>query len=382
MKYFTVTLLKGTFIGLTVLSIVCQDNKWQENLKLEAETTPRNYLNVPFVKPNNCKTLYTTPGNWPIFENRGPLDRSPKDKSSKVITLGTGDPSPNPYRYGPANAVIVNGYPYFIDCGEGWWRALTKSILSQGAIDLVDVFSLKNLKYMFITHLHEDHTVGLPSFISNPFKFGTGGNKKVFGPAGIGKMIGHINAAWRIDRNEIFQGAVRLQHSRGDGATAVGIPLRSKIGTKGSQFFEDDYVKVFAYPTIHGALKHTYAYRFETKPDNRILVFGGDGHYSKGLVEAAKNADILFIEGITRKNIGHATWGGSTTEEKVKSISYYHMFPSDLKRVQVESKVKHIVLIHVQNFNTPEKFDRLGVLKEMIDAGVKNIVQAQDGDLY
>jgi len=39
-------------------------------------------------------------------------------------------------------------------------------------------------------------------------------------------------------------------------------------------------------------------------------------------------------------------------------------------------------LVHSQNYNTPEKFDRLGVLQEMIDEGIENILLAQDGDLY
>jgi len=44
--------------------------------------------------------------------------------------------------------------------------------------------------------------------------------------------------------------------------------------------------------------------------------------------------------------------------------------------------VKNIVMVHVQNYNDPEHFDRLGVLKEMIDEGISNILLAQDGDLY
>ena len=129
-------------------------------------------------------------------------------------------------------------------------------------------------------------------------------------------------------------------------------------------------------------MEHTYAYRFVTKPDNRVLVFGGDGHYSKGLVAAAKNADILFIEGITRKDLKYVVWGGDTVEKKLKVIGAYHMFPSDLKKVQTESGVKSIVLVHVQNYSPPETFKRLGVLNEMIKAGVKQVLQAQDGDLY
>jgi ribonuclease Z len=366
-------------IGLSGLANSVSAQTYEDNLKKGATTTERNEMNVPFVKPENWKTPFTSPGYWPIFENRGPIDRSPADKPSKVLVMGSGDPTPNPYRFGPALAVIVNGYPYFVDSGEGWWRALGKSVQSQGALDLASVFALPNLKYMFLTHLHEDHTIGLPSFISNPFKFGIGADKKVYGPDGVDQMIGHINAAWRIDRNEMFQGST---HQKGDGSTAVGIPVDPRTGLEGAPIFEDANVSVVAYPTKHGALKHTYAYRFTTKPDNRVLVFGGDGHYSKGLVAAAKDADILFIEGITRDKIGVAPWGGKTEEEKVKTIGAYHMFPSDMKKVQDESGVKNIVMVHVQNYSDPETFDRLGVLKEMQKEGVNNILQAQDGDLY
>lgn len=352
---------------------------YEEKLAQGAATTKQNFLNVPFAKPKNWKTPYGNPDYWPSNYPRGPIDRSPKDKSSKVITLGTGDPAPNPYRFGPAHAVIVNGFPYFVDAGEGWWRAVGKSVLSQDAMDLASVFGLKNLKYMFLTHLHEDHTVGLPSFISNPYKFGPGPDKKIYGPSGIDDMIAHINAAWKLDRNEMFQGSTT---QKADGSTGIGVPVWPKTDVKGRMIFEDDNVRVEAFPTKHGFLEHTFVYRFTTKPDGRILVFGGDGHYSEGLVNAAKNADVLVIESITRKNIMFVVWGGKTEDEKVKTIGAYHMFPKDMKRVQDESGVKQIVMTHVQNYNEPEKFDRLSVLKEMQAAGVKNILLAEDGDLY
>jgi ribonuclease BN (tRNA processing enzyme) len=373
------TLLTLALVGLATAATA---QTWEENLAAGAATTEKNHLNVPFNTITNMKTAYSQPGNWPIFENRGPIDRSPKDKPSKVLVMGSGDPNPNPYRRGPALAVIVNDYPYFIDAGEGWWRAVGYSVQSQSAIDLASIMNLQNLKYMFLTHLHEDHTVGLPSFISNPYKFSGnlgGVDKKVYGPEGVDKMMAHINSAWRIDRNEMAQGSIMAKF---DGATAVGIPVWPQMDVNGRKSFEDDNVVVEAFPTGHGFLKHTNAYRFTTKPDNRVLVFGGDGHYSEGLANAAKDADILFVEGITRKNIKHAPWGGQTEEEKVKVIGAYHMFPSDMKKLQKKSGVKNIVMVHVQNYDTPEKFDRLTVLNEMIDEGVTNILQAADGDLY
>jgi ribonuclease Z len=365
-----------------VLTSAASAQTYKEKLAAGAEKTKQNHLNVPFVMPKNSKTVYTFPGNWPTYENRAPIDRSPQDKPSKVLVMGSGDPNPNPYRYGPALAVIVNDYPYFIDAGEGWWRAVGKSVTSQGALDLAAIMTPPNLKYMFLTHLHEDHTVGLPSFISNPYKFaGTAGaaDKKVYGPEGVDEMIANINSGWRLDRNEMFQGSIM---AKADGSTAVGIPVWPHVDVKGRKIFEDDNVMIEAFPTKHGFLEHTVAYRFTTKPDGRTLVFGGDGHYSEGLVEAARDADVLFVEGITRKNIKYASWGGDTVEEKVKTIGAYHMFPSDMKKLQDDSGVKEIVMVHVQNYNSPENFDRLGVLKEMQDEGVTNILQAQDGDLY
>jgi len=116
-----------------------------------------------------------------------------------------------------------------------------------------------------------------------------------------------------------------------------------------------------------GNLEHTYAYRCTANSDGRVFTFGGDGKYSKGLVNAAKWADILFVEGITRKDVKYATWGGDTEAEKVKVIGAYHMFPADPKKVYDESKVKNIVMVHVQNYNTPNSFDRLKILNEMIN---------------
>lgn len=373
-KAVALALVTGA-LAMTAASAQSHD----ELLAQGAATTEQNYLNAPFAKPDNWKTPYTSPAYWATNYPRGPIDRSPKDKSSKVITMGTGDPPPNPFRYGPAHAVIVNGYPYFVDAGEGWFRALGKSVLSQGAMDLATVFDLQNLKYMFLTHLHEDHTVGLPSFISGPFKFGPGQDKKIYGPPGVDDMVAHINAAWKLDRNEMFQGSTT---QKADGSTATGVPVWPETDDGGRLIYEDDNVKVEAFPTKHGFLHHTYAYRFTAKPDGRIMAFGGDGHYSEGLVNAAKDADVLVVEGITRKNVKFVSWGGDTEDEKVKVIGAYHMFPKDMKKVYDESGVKLIVMTHVQNYNDPENFDRLSVLKEMQDAGVKNILLAEDGDIY
>lgn len=352
---------------------------YADNLAKGAETTERNYMNNPFVRPAE-DTYLVAPETWPIFYNRSPLDRSPKDKSSKILTLGTGMPSANTYRFGPAMVLIVNDYPYFIDCGEGWFRALNRAAITQKGMDLTKVFAINNLKYLFLTHLHEDHTVGIPSFILSPYKYGCTTDKVIFGPVGTSNLVDCIIRGWKVDVQEVVQGAM---HSTPQGSSASVGEIDPDDEFPGP-IFEDDNVKVEAFRTYqaHGALKYTYAYRFTTKPDGRVIAFGGDGHYTKGLIEAAKNADVLVMEGCTWKNIKYSPWGGDTVEEKQKVLGTLHMFPKDMKRVQDESGVKTIVMVHEQNYNSPENYTRLGLLKEMQEAGVKNIYSAVDGDLY
>jgi len=363
-------------LGIGQVSIA---DDYADNLAKGAKTTERNYMNDPFVRPTQVNYL-VLPETWPIFYNRGPLDRSPEDKSSKLLTMGTGLPSANTYRFGPAMALIVNDYPYFIDCGEGWFRALNRSAITQNGVDLTKVFELNNLKYLFLTHLHEDHTVGIPSFILSPYKYGCATDKVIFGPRGTEDLVDCILNGWQVDRQTGTQGPT---HATPQGSSAAVGEIDPDNEFPGP-FFEDNNVKVEAFRTYqaHGSLKYTYAYRFTTKPDGRVIAFGGDGHYSKGLIEAAKNADILVMEGCTWKNLKYAPWGGKTLKEKEKNIGSLHMFPKDMKRVQEDSGVKTIVMVHEQNYSSPENYNRLALLHEMQEAGVKNIYSAMDGDLY
>lgn len=367
------------FIGLLSIGVMTFvfANTYQDNLKLGAKTTKRNYMNDPFVQPTKF-TLMNLPETWAIYYNREPLDRSPKDKSSKIVTIGTGTPFPNPYRFGPASALVVNGYPYFIDCGEGWFRAVNRTIMTQKGIDGAEVFAVKNMKYMFLTHLHEDHTVGLPSFILSPYKIGPSVDKVIFGPQGTQNLVDSIVKGWRDDIQEMFQGSTHKTPA-GSGVSVGNIYPPVDVA---GPIFEDDNVKVEEFRTKHGALRYTFAYRFTTKPDNRVIVFGGDGRYSEGLADAAKGADVLVIESMTWKNLIDAPWGGDDLAEKRKQVGYYHLFPQDLKRIQEQSGVKEIVLIHEQNYSKPDKFELLGLLHEVQEAGVKNVYSAIDGDMY
>jgi ribonuclease Z len=354
--------IKHSLSTLTLLASLTFSAMAQES----KEPYPRE-----FVRPTKT-TQYNSAESWPIQFDRDPVNLAPKDCKSPVLVIGTGLPTPNAFRTGPSLAVIANGYPYFVDAGEGVWRGIGQAVVMHGDW-LNDVMEVSNLKYLFLTHLHEDHTVGIPTWILSPYKWGSRADKEIYGPKGTKSMIDHILAAWTIDIAEMQDGSA--------GAPPEGSRATSHDLTENGVVFEDDNVKVSAFRTKHGALKYTFAYRFETA--DRIIAFAGDGHYSQGVVDAAKDADILFTEAFSLENIAYSTWGGDTVEEKKKTISPYHMFPEDLVRIKNESGVKSVVLIHEQNYAPPEKYSRTGLVDEIKRAGLTGpIYSSIDGDIY
>ena len=326
------------------------------------------YNNDPFTKPGVINPL-TLPDAWPVNIHRNPHNLSPEDTNTKLVVLGTGMPLPNPYRSGPGYAVIVNGYPYLVDAGEGIWRSIARAALVNGD-EFTTGLAPHKLKYLFVTHLHEDHTVGIPSLLLNPFKL----TSKIYGPVGISDMVSHVRAAWKID--------IAAELSDGydpEGARATGHEIDfDKSGT----VYEDDNVTVEAFRTIHGPLEDTFAYRFTSS--DRVVVFTGDGGpYHRNIVDAAMNADILVAEAVTEENIRHAPWGGDTVEEKKKEIFRYHFSPAVLARIAKEANVNTIVLSHEQNYNSGESYDALGLVKEIKAAGFEgDIYSAMDADVY
>ena len=202
---------------------------------------------------------------------------------TQVIMLGTGTPTPDPKRSGPAVAIVVNDTPYIVDFGPGLIRrAATLSPASGGAIKGLDI---KLINRAFLTHLHSDHTSGFSDLILTPWVNGRDEPLEVYGPEGIVEMTHHLLEAYQEDIRYRIYG---LESANDQGWRVNAHAIKAGV------VYKDENVTVEAFKVRHGAWPNAFGYRFTT-PD-RVIVISGDAAPDANLEQYARDADILVHE--------------------------------------------------------------------------------------
>jgi ribonuclease BN (tRNA processing enzyme) len=208
---------------------------------------------------------------------------------TKVVVLGSGTPAADPRHGGIWVAVVVNGQPYIIDCGPGFWRNSQASTPEYGG--KIAALEPKKLTRLFLTHLHFDHTEGMTEFMLSPWTLERKEAPQVYGPPGTADMVNHLMQAYAKD--------IYIQMFGLERTNATGWKWLVKEVLPG-EVYKDDNVQITAYQNKHGSWDYSYAYRVVTyKPDgtvDRTIVFSGDTALFDGMEEVYAGADILFHE--------------------------------------------------------------------------------------
>lgn len=200
---------------------------------------------------------------------------------TRVVILGTGNPNSDPDRWGPAVAVVVGGQAYLVDAGAG----VVRRAAAAARIHDLPLTEL-DLKRVFITHLHSDHTLGLPDLMFSPWVLGRPEPLEVYGPPGLERMAHHLLEAWREDIDMRLFGLEPQPYV--DGYSAVIHESR------GGLIYEDEHVRVEAIPVSHGSWPYSFGYRFQTA--DRTIVISGDARPGPSLIEACNGCDVLVHE--------------------------------------------------------------------------------------
>ena len=205
---------------------------------------------------------------------------------TRVVLLGTGNPPADPDRSGPATAVVVNGTPYLVDFGAGVVRRAKSAVVDKGIAALEPV----NLRVVFLTHLHSDHTVGYPDLILTPWVLGRRVPLEVYGPAGIKRMTDHLLEAYSAD----FETRTKDRGLYTVGAFPEGHAVNAHE-IRAGVVYKDANVTVTAFPTKH--TMESYGYRFDA-PD-RSIVISGDTNPTQATIDACHGCDVLIHEVLT-----------------------------------------------------------------------------------
>ena len=260
------------------------------------------------------------------------LDTTAKVSKTRVVVLGTGTPSADPERSGPAVAIVVNDHAYLVDCGPGVVRRAA-------AAEKNGFAALKptDLKTIFITHLHSDHTLGYPDLIFSPWVLGRTEPLNAYGPPGLRKMTQHIERAWSED--------IRIRRRGLEQANATGYKVGvHEIST--GVVYRDKNVTVTAFPVKHGSWKYAFGFRFDTK--DRRIVISGDTAPTEEVVRMCDGCDLLLHEIYNPRGdeLKEAHWD-----------EYFHSFhtsPAELAAIARKARPKMLVVYHQVLERLPE----------------------------
>lgn len=268
-----------------------------------------------------------------IFGGAGRAIADDANPHTQVVVLGTGNPSADPERSGPAIAIVVNGRAYLVDCGPGVVRRAAGAEKNG-----IAALKAKQLSIVFITHLHSDHTLGYPDLIFSPWVLGRREPLEAYGPRGLKSMTDHIEKAWHED--------VRVRQRGLEQANAEGYRVNAHTIRPGV-VYRDENVTVTAFAVKHGIWKEAYGYKFETR--DRKIVISGDTAPSDEVVRACNGCDVLLHEVFNPH-------GEELKEEHWREyFRTFHTSPAELGEIARRARPKLLVVYHQSLEKLPEQ---------------------------
>ncbi len=240
-----------------------------------------------------------------------------------LIVLGSGMPVPDPARAGPAYAVVFNERTFVFDAGSGVMRRIAAAGLP-----------IDGVTRLFLTHLHSDHTLGLPDVMLTTWVMGRKSAMEIVGPPGTSRMTDALLTAWSEDIRVRTDG---LELGQRDGQ-------RVRVSeTAGGVVYDSAGVQITAVRVPHGDWETSLAYVIETP--TRKLVLSGDTAPSEALFTAAQGADVLVHEAYPAVRLHPENRPGG--DEWPHYMQTFHTSDVEIGRLAAAHSIKRVVLSHV-----------------------------------
>lgn len=277
---------------------------------------------------------------------------------------------------GTATAVIVDGAVYLVDFGYGAGRQVRKAGLE-----------FSDVRALFVTHMHSDHTVDLPGLLL--FSHRDVQRLEIYGPGDRGKLA-PLTAEAELEPEIVdpqdptpgIKETVRrlfsaYAHDLNDRARDYGSqPQIAKFPTfdinipAGCGFdpdtnvapdmdpfmvYQDEHVTVTAILVDHHPTAPAFAYRIDSRHGS--IVISGDTGYCENTIRLAQDSDILFHEVISLEPIRARTEKELEDPQLVQAVMNHHerahTTPIDAGIIAQRAGVKKLVLHHFAPASAP-----------------------------
>ena len=246
----------------------------------------------------------------------------PATSDFKVTLLGTSTPNPLPDRFGPSTLVEAGKEKLLFDCGRGATIRLWQLKIPLGTVKL------------FVTHLHSDHTVGIPDLWLTGFAPLPYGRRNapfvVYGPKGTAEMMAYLEKAYQADienRREFIPNFNPQQ-----------VAVSAKDIEEGV-VYEQNGVRVTAFRVTHANLKDAFGFRVDYR--GHAVVVSGDMTPNENFVKYAQGADVVIHEvGVARPELLERDPGVR------QMLATHHSSPEDAARDFTRIRPKLAVYTH------------------------------------
>lgn len=279
------------------------------------------------------------PSTPALAQNAAPAPAAP---ASEFITLGTlGGPVSNARRSQPANAILLGRDAYLIDAGDGAAQQLAKAGVRLG-----------QLKAVFISHLHFDHTGGLGAVLGLRLQTRERGRLTIYGPRGTRALVDGLVASM-VPASVAGYGLPGQGYDEPAGTVEV-------IEVEDSQSYPVGPMTVIARQNTHYDFPHggemdqrfqSMAFRFNL-PD-RSIVYTGDTGPSEAVEQLAQGADLLVSEMIdldmtvaaVRRNAPDAQ--ARQVLNAIEHLGRHHLSPEAVGQLAQRAGVGALVVTHL-----------------------------------
>jgi len=254
------------------------------------------------------------------------VNKYPDKSEIRVILLGTGYPKPQIKQFGPSTYIEIGEEKFLFDCGRG-----AEIRLSQIGRDYTCITKL------FLTHLHSDHTVGIPDV------WLTGWNNcprteplQVWGPSGTKNMMEHLQKAYEYD--------IHIRRDIDEKLNPDGVKIITREYSEGLIYDQND-IKITAFEVDHGPVKPAYGFRIDYK--DYSVALSGDTKPTENILQHCKNVDLIIHEAICpdwfRNNIP------GLSEKQIQAVLDHHTTPEQAGLIFKSISPRLAVYSHIEN---------------------------------